>query len=122
MRVTNLLARTHLQTLAGSGMSAQDINPWYKFQHDRVQQAAYSFIDPAKRKELHLSIGRQMLSHSHGAELDEKLVDIVGHLNEGRAYVHDPRERRSFAQLNLAVGTKAKQSSAYDSALQSTCR
>jgi predicted ATPase/class 3 adenylate cyclase len=104
-------------TLADSGLSTQDINPWYKFQHDRVQQAAYSLIDPAKRKELHLSIGRQMLSHSHGAELDEKLVDIVGHLNEGRAYVHDPSERRSFAQLNLAVGTKAKQSSAYDSAL-----
>ncbi len=98
--------------------SAQDINPRYKFQHDRVQQAAYSLIDPAQRKEFHLSIGRLMLSHTAGAELDEKLVDIVGHLNEGRAYVHDPGERKVFVELNLAAGIKAKQSSAYDAALQ----
>jgi predicted ATPase/class 3 adenylate cyclase/GAF domain-containing protein/tRNA A-37 threonylcarbamoyl transferase component Bud32 len=101
-----------------SEVTAQEINPRYKFQHDRVQQAAYSLIDPAQRKEFHLSIGRLMLSHAQGAELDEKLVDIVSHLNEGRAFVHDPQERRALARLNLAAGTKAKQSSAYDSALQ----
>lgn len=92
--------------------------PSYKFQHDRVQQAAYQMIRPEKRKFLHLSIGRLMLSHTREDELDETIVDIVGHLNEGRTLIDDHNEKLQFARLNLQAGIKAKQSSAYESALQ----
>jgi len=95
-----------------------ELNPAYKFQHDRVQQAAYSLIDPEKRKALHLSIGRLILRHTSKEELDERLMDVVRHFNEGRSLITDPAERRQLAGLNLAAGIKAKQSSAYDSALQ----
>ncbi|SDA69474.1 Predicted ATPase [Algoriphagus alkaliphilus] len=93
------------------------LNPIYKFQHDRVQQAAYSTIPKEKRQALHLSIGRLILAHTTAKELDEVLVDVVGHLNEGRTLIHDPKERREFSRLNLEAGIKARHSSAYDAAL-----
>jgi predicted ATPase/class 3 adenylate cyclase len=101
-----------------SSDSALDLlNPIYKFQHDRVQQAAYSMIPQEKRQALHLSIGRLILAHTTPKELDEVLVDVVGHLNEGRNLVHASEEKREFARLNLEAGIKARHSSAYEAAL-----
>ena len=97
--------------------SSQDLNPTYKFQHDRIQQAAYSRISPKKRKALHLSIGRLMMSHSTRQELEERLMDVVSHFNEGRTLIKENSERQELARLNLSAGIKAKQSSAYASAL-----
>ncbi len=93
------------------------LNPTYRFQHDRVQQAAYSMIPPEKKQALHLSIGRLILAHTSPKELDEVLIDVVGHLNEGRTLVTDPKERREFSRLNLEAGIKARHSSAYEAAL-----
>lgn len=93
------------------------LNPNYKFQHDRVQQAAYSMILPEKRKALHLSIGRLIRSHTSEEMLDEVLMDVVGHLNEGRELLQDPAEKLELAKLNLEAGVKAKLSSAYESSL-----
>ena len=97
--------------------SFNELNPTYRFQHDRVQQAAYSMIAPDKRQELHLSIGRLILHHTNEEKMDDVLMDVVGHLNEGRALVNDPSECKQLATLNLKAGTKAKQSSAYEAAL-----
>ncbi len=96
----------------------QDMNPVYKFQHDRIQQAAYSLIAPQKKQQLHLSIGRLLLSNSTKKELDEKLMTVVDHFNEGRGLIHQADERRQLTRLNLEAGIKAKQSSAYDVALR----
>ncbi|NCD72472.1 AAA family ATPase [Mucilaginibacter agri] len=93
------------------------LNPTYRFQHDRVQQAAYSLIPSEKGQHLHLSIGRLILSHTGAAELDDVLMEVIGHLSKGRALITDEVERREFAQLSLMAGKKAKQSSAYQSAL-----
>ncbi len=101
----------------GDGDESNELNPTYRFQHDRVQQAAYSMIAPDQKQALHLSIGRLILHHTSKDKLDDVLMDAVGHLNEGRTLVSDPAEKRELAQLNLQAGTKAKQSSAYESAL-----
>ena len=50
--------------------------------------------------------------------LDEKIFDIVGHLNAGRALVDTDLEKVDLAELNLKAGKKAKLSTAYESALQ----
>jgi predicted ATPase/class 3 adenylate cyclase/GAF domain-containing protein len=97
--------------------SPDQINPVYKFQHDRIQQAAYSRIDDNSRKALHLSIGRLMLQYAGEQDLDEKLMDIVRHYNEGRELITVDNERWQLVRLNLSAGIKAKQSSAYDAAL-----
>jgi predicted ATPase/class 3 adenylate cyclase/tRNA A-37 threonylcarbamoyl transferase component Bud32 len=100
-----------------NGENSNELNPTYRFQHDRVQQAAYSMIAPDKTQALHLSIGRLILNHTNEEKLDDVLMDVVGHLNEGRALIRDEAERKEFARLNLKAGIKAKLSSAYDSAL-----
>ncbi len=93
-------------------------NPVYAFQHDRIQQASYSLIDPSRRSKVHLDIGRLMLDHVAEADLHEQVIEIVAHLNIGRDLITDVEERRRLARLDLQAGMKAKRSSAYASALQ----
>lgn len=90
----------------------------YRFQHDRIQQAAYELIDGSRKQAVHLSIGRLMLRHSGPEKLEERVIDIVRHLNEGKNLISDPRERRELSELNLRAGQKAMHLSAYQSALQ----
>ncbi|MBS1737326.1 MAG: AAA family ATPase [Bacteroidetes bacterium] len=94
-----------------------ELNPTYRFLHDRVQQAVYSMIAVEKRQALHLSIGRLILNYTNEEKLDEVLLEAVGHLNEGRLLVSNPEELTKLSNLNLRAGIKAKQSSAYDAAL-----
>ncbi len=96
---------------------SEELNPLYKFQHDRVQQAAYALIDPARRQAVHLSVGRLIQRHSTDEKIEERLIDIVGHLNAGRELIDGASERRKLAGLNLEAGIKASRSSAYASAL-----
>ncbi|MBN9350312.1 MAG: AAA family ATPase [Chitinophagaceae bacterium] len=101
----------------GEADASNELNPTYRFQHDRVQQAAYSTIAADKRQALHLSIGRLILNHTSEEKLDEVIFEVTGHLNEGRLLIENPAERNHLVILNLKAGTKAKQSSAYDAAL-----
>lgn len=87
-----------------------------RFVHDRVQQAAYSLLDDARRQALHLEIGRQLLRRATEAELEARLFDVVDQLDLGEALIADPAERLRLARLNLAAGRKAKTSSAYQAA------
>jgi predicted ATPase/class 3 adenylate cyclase len=93
------------------------INPQYRFQHDRVQQAAYELIDSGHKQAVHLSIGRLMKRHAGNTELPERLIGVVGHLNQALALIEDPAEKHELARLNLAAGMLAQRSSAYEAAL-----
>ena len=107
---------------AGAGSGAEPsvaigLNPTYRFQHDRVQQAAYALIDTDRKQAVHLSVGRLIQRHASAEERDERLIVLVGHLNEGRRLITDAAERRELARLNLTAGIRAQRSSAYESAL-----
>ncbi|CAM4122698.1 AAA family ATPase [Gillisia limnaea] len=99
-------------------LDPERLNPTYKFQHDRLQQVAYSLISIDKRQAVHLSIGRLILKHQGKEEMDERLMEIVGHLNAGRILLKDPVEKTSLAELNLQAGIKAKRSTAYEASLE----
>jgi predicted ATPase/GAF domain-containing protein len=90
----------------------------YKFLHDRVQQAAYSLIPEAEKKQVHLQIGRLILRNIKEYELQNKIFDIVNQLNEGSALITEQLEKDELAKLNLQAGKKAKASTAYESALR----
>ncbi|MEG4208231.1 AAA family ATPase, partial [Microcoleus sp. Pol7_A1] len=96
--------------------SEDTVNPAYRFLHDRVQQAAYSLIPDDNKQATHLQIGQLLQQKLSVSEQAEKLFDIVGHLNRGRALLTQPSEQEALAQLNLQAGVKARNSTAYAAA------
>ena len=86
-----------------------------RFVHDRVHQAAYTLIDESQRQKVHLKVGRRLLATD--GEADDRLFDIVNHVNLGAELIDNPEERLVMARLNLSAGIKAKNSTAYDSGL-----
>ncbi|MEG5034494.1 AAA family ATPase [Microcoleus sp. AT3-D2] len=88
----------------------------YRFLHDRVQQAAYSLIPDEKKQATHLQIGQLLLQNSSNIEQDEKIFEIVRHLNQGKDLITQSRDRQALAELNLVAGRKAKTSNAYAAA------
>jgi predicted ATPase/signal transduction histidine kinase/tRNA A-37 threonylcarbamoyl transferase component Bud32 len=88
----------------------------FKFLHDRVQQAAYALILDEHKKQVHLKIGQLLLKNTNAAELEEKIFDIINHLNNGVELVNDLNQKLELAKLNLMASKKAKDSMAYAAA------
>jgi predicted ATPase/class 3 adenylate cyclase len=109
------------RSAGGSAGLADDANPTYRFQHDHVQQAAYALIDEEHRQSVHLTVGRLMQRHESPQQREQRLIDIVGHLNQGRRLIDDPVERKELARLNLAAGIRSQRASAYETALSYLC-
>src|SRR5258706_7379824 len=89
----------------------------YKFIHDRVQEAAYSFIPERVRAEALLLIGRLLAAYTPAEKREEAVFEIVNQLNRGAALITSQDEREQLAELNLLAGQRAKASAAYASAL-----
>ncbi len=104
--------------IAAGGENGKRPSVMYKFLHDRVHQAAYSLLEDDDRAALHLEIGRLYLKRMSEVERDERLMDIVNHLNRGRDFILEREERIRLARFNLSAGRKAKDSSAYEGALR----
>jgi PAS domain S-box-containing protein len=89
----------------------------YKFTHDRVQEAAYSFIPEQMRAEAHLLIGRLLVAHTPAEKREGAVFEIVNQLNRGAALITSRDEREQLAELNLLAGGRAKATTAYASAV-----
>ena len=94
-------------------VSTTEINPVYRFLHDRIQQAAYSLIDENQKQETHFKIGQLLYQNSSLIVRSERLFDIVGHLNIAQSLITKPKDRSALAQLNLRAGKKARSATAY---------
>jgi len=95
---------------------AEGISVGYRFLHDRVQQAAYSLIAKGERKNTHLKIGKLLFDKTPSDRQENKLFDIVNHLNMAIELVNDRSDRDALVLLNLRASQKAKTSIAYAAA------
>lgn len=88
----------------------------YTFLHERIKQSAYSLIENKYKKQIHLKIGRLMLSNINYKN-DEKIVlDIVNHFNLALELISELTEKKDVAELELYAGRTAKKANAYDEA------
>ena len=88
----------------------------YTFLHDRIQQAAYSLIPDESRADLHLRIGRALLTSMAPDRLAEHLFDVANQFNRGAARLVDRDEKARVATIDLRAGRRAKASAAPASA------
>ncbi len=91
----------------------QDFSASFKFVHDRIQQSAYQIMDDDTRKKQHFKIGNLLRKHLSSEEKEEELVNLVRHLNIGRANITDDGEKLELARMNSKAGLKAESATAY---------
>ncbi|HWU90742.1 MAG TPA: AAA family ATPase, partial [Kofleriaceae bacterium] len=104
-----LLASTFAR--AADGTEAETIE-LLNFTHDKVQQTAHRFLDPARRETVQLAAGRALLERSSPAEIAERLFRIVGYLNGGAAQADDALKER-IVELNLEAARRALVANAF---------
>ena len=91
----------------------------FKFQHDRVQQAAYSLIPVDDTPRIHFQIGHLLEEDARrSGNLEDRLFEIVSHLNQSLPVVDASDERLSIAELNHQAGTKAIGAAAYQASIE----
>jgi predicted ATPase/class 3 adenylate cyclase len=99
--------------IARSSDPAHVDNAHYRFQHDRIQQAAYELMSDEQALHTHLHIGRLLLAALSDPLHDARIFDVLHHLNRARVLITDTAERRRLAELNLAAATRARAAAAH---------
>ncbi len=88
----------------------------YAFAHDRIQEAAYALLDGPERLGLHVAIGRTLLRGLEADHRGDRIFEVVSQFTRGSAAL-EPDDRVAVARLHLSAGHRAKEASAYRSAL-----
>lgn len=89
----------------------------YRFYHNRIQEAAYSLIPVPRREEIHYQIGKLVLARTPADKRAKFIFYICDQLNQGGACISNPVEHELLAELNLEAGIRAKETTAYPTAI-----
>ncbi len=90
----------------------------YRFFHDRVQQAAYSLIPDNEKQQTHYRIATLLQRNTSATEQEERLFEILNHLNLSRALGRERLQQTELSRLNLRAAHKAKAATAYGAAIE----
>ncbi len=90
----------------------------YRFLHDRVQQAAYRLIPENQRTQVHYTIGQLLIQRISQDTEEDRIFELVSHLNYGVEFITSQSSRENIAQLNLKAAQKARKSTAYQAGLE----
>jgi len=88
------------------------------FQHDQIREAIYTSIPEPENHDIHYRIGKAFLESSDDAQRQEKLFYIADQFDQAHSLIKDPSECLRLAELSLEAGLKARDSSAFTSALR----
>lgn len=89
----------------------------FRFEHDRVQQAAYNLIPETQRVFLHLKVGRLLLADTPHPGTPARLFNILGHFNVCLEELDDTDERQTIRVHNLNASREALRATAFPQAL-----
>ncbi|KAK4703939.1 hypothetical protein P7C70_g2274, partial [Phenoliferia sp. Uapishka_3] len=89
-------------TLVNSSQST--LPAFYRFFHDRVQQAAYTLVPPSERSQLHYRIGHNLVSATPEDAINEHIFNLANQLNHGIDILHTQDERDALARYNYIAG------------------
>ncbi|MGB3223015.1 MAG: AAA family ATPase [Desulforhopalus sp.] len=114
-KLTPLLDRGFLTILEDTDTTFPESkrNIRFKFMHDRVQQAAFHFIDRRNFESIQLKIGRQLMASLSEKEQDDRIFEILEHLNAGSSLIDDSAEGWKMIELNMQAAKKARAATAY---------
>ncbi|KAI8916667.1 hypothetical protein DFJ77DRAFT_510104 [Powellomyces hirtus] len=90
----------------------------YKFQHDRVQQAAMLLLPDKERLPIHIQVGQLLIQYTSPRGFEERIFEIVNQLNKGQVLITDPAARLELARYNCMAGLKAKSAAFASTAAQ----
>ncbi|MGE5390107.1 MAG: AAA family ATPase [Deltaproteobacteria bacterium] len=107
-----------LQEAIREGLVLQYVENVYRFQHDRIQQAAYNLIPSESREHIHLQIGNMLVENISFENLEAEIFAIVNQLNMALDLITEPGSRARLAYYNLLAGKKAKAATAYGPAFR----
>jgi predicted ATPase/signal transduction histidine kinase/DNA-binding response OmpR family regulator len=92
---------------------------WYRFLHDRVQQAAYSFCDAQARAKYHYTIGHWFWRQYRETNDQNLLFQITSHMDLASGLVAARHEQNQLAEMFLLAAKQARKSAAYNAAIDS---
>ncbi|MEO1761038.1 MAG: serine/threonine-protein kinase PknK, partial [Cyanobacteria bacterium J06629_18] len=90
---------------------------YFRFIHDRLQQAAYSQIPESEKQQIHLQLGKQLLEKTSAESWEDDIFETANQFNKALSLITLQQERYELAKMNLLAGQKAISSTAYEAAL-----
>lgn len=93
-------------------------NKAYKFIHIRIQEASYSMLSDKLKSKIHLKLGRMMVKRLTKKDIENEIFDIVNHLNHSLNLIKSDSEKLNISKLYHIAAKKAKESTAYEQALE----
>jgi predicted ATPase len=87
---------------------------WYKWEHDKIQEAALLLVDTSKLLSVQFDVGQLLLEHLSTEDLVQSLFVVTNHLNTGAGSLSDDSPQRvEIASLNLRSGKAAFEMSTF---------
>lgn len=90
---------------------------FFRFLHDKVQQACYQLMNAQERKNTHYQIGLLLLNKFRGEHLEEHIFEVMSQLNHANDQITELKERKEYAEMNLLAAQKAMRTVAYATAM-----
>ena len=93
-------------------------NARFRFSHDRIRHAALAQFSEMEMMLLNLRAARIKTKHLTESEIEDEVFFIANHFIEGEKLIEQADEMMQLVEYCRRAGMKAKDSSAYDSAIK----
>ena len=107
--------RRSVSAVIEAGLLISESDSLFRFAHEQIREAFYSFLSPEGRRDLHANIGLKLLGHvDFETASSDDLYLMAEHLNLGLDQILDDSARLRVADLNLRVSQMARDALAYE--------